>query len=679
MYISAYLLLVAAFICAIFFAGLGAMQVSMGRSGVLPYTEKAHIVLVVILTMALIFLVNAFVGFDFSLEYVFQHSNTRTELRYRLSALWAGQAGFVLLWAWLLALCGFVFRYLPVYRRLTGMEKLWFWIFFHATMALFLLLLTSWDNPFLLRSEAPPEGLGLSPLLRHPAMIFHQPLQLLGYSLQIISACLALSCLLCARRNLALDEGARSIKYRPIWPLIRPAMLLGWFFLTMGVLSGAWRAHWEMSFGGYWTWDPVECSSLPPWLIATACLHAGQAWHKYRVLPRYAAFLVVLAAGACLFSVWLVSGNIVSSAHSFEAKSSGIPFLVLLIFTCALGAYICITCGLKGRKIERPFSSQGRLFLLSWVFLAFAGCVSLATIWPLFSRALAGLGAILPDSAGSLFRHGAGTPAPGIFNSIALPFVALCGVMLLGCALRPMPSWSKVTMSSKGFWGGLFGIFFIFVCGSFFSDSFYVQGWGCVAIFTVAGVWWLAVAVVPRFKRSSEAGSIAVGLTHFALALLVVGVFASGLGKSEHEMTLSEGGAAEAGEFTVSLVSLTGAKHDDHIKGIASLLIEADGNEAGRLEPEARRYFMQGDIHSSTADGIFWQGGEIRAGITEIVDERAVRLSFSVMPFMSAVWIGGLLMAVFGLSCLGRTVGPGGAAGRARSGVHAEESDGASS
>ena len=261
-------------------------------------------------------LLYAILSHNFQIEYVASYTSRDTPLAYLISALWAGNAGSLLFWAWLLSL----FAMMVVLQNRNKNRGLvpYASSIIMLTEAFFLILLISVSNPFHELGFVPAEGMGLNPLLENPGMIIHPPLLLAGYVGFTVPFAFAIAALL-------------TVKFGDEWIItIRRWTLLAWLLLGFGNLLGAWWAYVELGWGGYWAWDPVENAGLMPWLVATAFLHSIMIQRRKGMLKIWNMVLIILTFNLAIFGTFLTRSGILSSVHSFGDTNMGPFFLVFM-------------------------------------------------------------------------------------------------------------------------------------------------------------------------------------------------------------------------------------------------------------------------------------------------------------------------------------------------------------
>ncbi|MGH9492066.1 MAG: heme lyase CcmF/NrfE family subunit, partial [Terriglobales bacterium] len=297
--------------------------------------RRAGIAVFVAVTAAAVALVAAAFQDDFSVAYIFHHSNRDLPLPYKFSALWSGQEGSLLFWAWLLSAYGFVLRLRhKVDPRLVAHAA----VVLSAVQVFFLMLVNFAAHPFSMMSGPPPaDGNGLNPLLQYPEMVIHPPMLYLGYVGMTVPFAFALGALIMKY------PGEKWIHITRRWTMVT------WMFLTCGIFLGGHWAYSVLGWGGYWGWDPVENASLLPWLTGTAFLHSVMMQEKRGMLKVWNMWLIFTTFLLCIFGTFLTRSGVVSSVHAFAQSSIGAWFVTLLALTLA----VCIFFFLRNRSYLR--------------------------------------------------------------------------------------------------------------------------------------------------------------------------------------------------------------------------------------------------------------------------------------------------------------------------------------
>ena len=344
-------------------------------------SRRAVYAAAILLTVCVVVLEAAFLRDDFSVELVADHSSTTTPTLYKMTAMWGSQGGSLLLWAWVLSLAasGVLFATRHKHREvvpwatavLCGLG-----IFFTGLM-----LIAGGANPFARLSPVPAEGVGLNPLLRHPAMAIHPPMLYSGYVLFSIPFAFAIGALVARRLDASWIRSTRRFG------------LLAWIFLTCGVLLGAGWSYMELGWGGYWGWDPVENASLMPWLVGTAFLHSIMVQERRGMLKVWNVSLICATFALCLLGTFLVRSGILESIHAFGASTVGTPLLGL-IAVVLVGSTVLIVSRQRELRAERrveSLASREAVFLVNNLLLV-GLCLIIfwGTFFPLISEAITG-------------------------------------------------------------------------------------------------------------------------------------------------------------------------------------------------------------------------------------------------------------------------------------------------
>src|SRR5919106_3824426 len=406
---------------AALYAGGAALLGTRGDGRWADSSRRAVYALCALLTVCVVVLEAAFVRSDFSVELVADHSSTTTPTFYKLTALWSSQGGSLMLWAWVLSIAASAVLYLTRNRH---REVVPYATAVLAGPGLFftcLMLFADGANPFARLDPAPAEGVGLMPLLRHPAMAVHPPMLYSGYVFFSIPFAFAVGALVARRLDASWIRSTRRFA------------LVAWVFLTIGVLLGARWSYSELGWGGYWGWDAVENASLMPWLIGTAFLHSAIVQEKRGMLRMWNVSLILGAGILAILGTFLVRSGILESIHAFGASTLGIPFLVL-IAVLTLGSTLLVISRAPTLRSERRLDSllsREAIFLLNNLALVGLCFVILwGTFFPLISEAFTGE----QSSVG-----------PPWFGRYTVP-LALALVFLSG--LGPAMAWRRTTAAN---------------------------------------------------------------------------------------------------------------------------------------------------------------------------------------------------------------------------------------
>ncbi len=600
------------------FGIVAVMQVWQGRTLILPWMEKAHVMITALMTVSCMILLWALTNYDFTNVYVASYTSHDLDTFYRMTAFWAGQAGSLLFWAWSVAIFGIFFLTSRAYHTLSEGTKLWFWILFLAIMSFFLLLLTTWSNPFKMVDPAPADGNGLNPLLQNPGMIFHPPLLFLGYGGFAIPGCLALAQ---ALNGTFAKEGS--------WTAIsRNFILVAWLSLTAGIVLGGWWSYMELGWGGYWAWDPVENASLIPWLVASAFLHTSVIETRRNKLHRVNIFLIALTSISAFFATYLVRSGVVDSLHAFGDGGVGTPLLIFIILFTGISLLVALQYRHpSSHALSELASREGFLVLAAWVLLALGVIILIATMWPVFSKFWS------PNPVGL---------EPAFYNKVCLPLFVLLSALLMIC---PWLGWKGGIRNGKK--AALVGAVFIAALGLLYTSGFTIPmaaAGAATAIAAVSGVL-ILLATEPALRRNMR--SVAAYGVHVGLALTVMGVAISGPFKAETEGTIKPEQTMQVGDYTFTYKKLTEGNERAFIYMQADLEVSKDGKVIGLMQPQRRLYHKFRRNAFAEAATIPSLGNELYGTLLGADESGAITLKLSVNPLVNWVWIGGTLMCLF--------------------------------
>jgi len=389
-----------------------------GIESLTAIARPAAIMQFLLLALAFIALTLAFTGSDFSVLNVWQNSHTQKPLLYKISGVWGNHEGSLLLWVVILAAFGFgvatMGNNLPpsLRTRVIAIQGL--------IGGGFLLLLVFLSNPFERVFPVPAQGNGLNPLLQDPGLAFHPPFLYLGYVGFSIAFSFAVA---------ALIEG----KVDAAWARwVRPWTLAAWVALTIGIAMGSWWAYYELGWGGWWFWDPVENASFMPWLLGTALLHSAIVVEKRDALKTWTVLLAILTFSFSLLGTFIVRSGVLNSVHSF-ATDPGRGVYILAFLVVAIGGSLALYAwrapALKSGGVFAPISREGSLVLNNLLLIAATATVFIGTMYPLFLDAMTGEKV---------------TVGPPFFNATFVPLmVPLLAVMAIG----PMMPWKRADLA----------------------------------------------------------------------------------------------------------------------------------------------------------------------------------------------------------------------------------------
>ncbi len=583
-----------------------------GRRGWVSSGRHAVYAVAAVLTIAFGVLELAFLRTDLSNVLVANHSSTTTPTFYKFSGPWSSQEGSLLLWVWLLSLWSSGALYLTR-RRLRDVAP-WATAVLLGFATFFVSLLVFKTTPFAITNPAPPEGAGLSPLLRHPSMMMHPPMLYSGYTLFTVPFALAVGALIAGRL------GADWIKQT------RAFTLAAWACLGVGIVLGARWSYSELGWDGYWAWDPVENASLMPWLTGTAFLHSAMIQEKRGMLRTWNLGLVLASGILAVLGTFLVRSGVLESIHAFGASTLGVPFLVFIgvLVTMAVGLLVWRSRELRSEnRLDSLFSRESIFLLNNLVLVGMCFVVFWGTFFPLISEALTGERAAV---------------GPPWFDRYAAP-LAIILVLLSG--IGPVIAWRRATWANarRNFVvpvsaAGLCALTLVAVGGPAERPRAFPMF--CAAAFVLGTVGQELFRGV-RARRAMASESLPVALVslvrrnqrryggytvHVGIAVVFVGIAASTAFNSVRDVRLSPGDTARVKGYDLTYVRATSEVNSEKIAFGAVLDVRRDGDHVATLRP-SQSYYPSLD-GSLGALGRFFEGERtsevgLRAGMNRDV------------------------------------------------------------
>ncbi|MVF22820.1 heme lyase CcmF/NrfE family subunit [Methylocaldum sp. BRCS4] len=582
------------------------------------------------LAVAFLCLIGSFVNHDFSVLYVARNSNTALPLYYRISAAWGAHEGSMLLWALIMGLWTVM---VTIFSRSLSEEFLARVLGIMGLVSvgiLLFILLTS--NPFERHFPPPADGNDLNPLLQDIGMTVHPPMLYMGY----VGLSVAFSFAIAALLGGSLDSAwAR-------WS--RPWTLIAWVFLTFGIVLGSWWAYYELGWGGWWFWDPVENASFMPWLVATALLHSLAVTEKRGAFKAWTVLLAIFAFSLSLLGTFLVRSGVLTSVHAFASDPArGLFILVFLaiVVGSSLLLYAVRAPTVKDRVRYRFVSKENLLLLNNVLLVTAAASILLGTLYPLILDALQ-LGKI---SVGSPYFA-------SVFGPLMAPIFLLAGI-------APMFAWREADLGKIGrrvrhvFLGSL-------VLGVVSTAVF----WDAKDIKTMAGLgmafWLAASALLSLWNRVRLRGTAIQGLktqsrsvygmtlAHIGIAVFLTGVVLSDRYSEEKIVRLAPGESSTLGDYTFTFKGVTEVQGPNFIAQQGDFRVQRGDREAAELRPQKRIYRVQRNTMTEAAidPGLT---RDLYVALGERMDAGAWSVRLYYKPFIRWIWLGGLLMMTGGL------------------------------
>jgi len=567
----------------------------------------------------------AFYSNDFSVLYVAAHSNTRLPLMYRLSAVWGGHEGSLLLWVfmlagWSLAVARFS-RQLPqaMVARVLGVLGL--------VMAGMLAFVVFTSNPFDRVLPPPAEGRSLNPLLQDPGLVYHPPMLYMGYVGFSVAFAFAISALIAGQLDAAWARWSR------------PWTTAAWIFLTLGIALGSWWAYNELGWGGWWFWDPVENASFMPWLVGAALIHSLAVTEKRGSFKNWTVLLAIAAFSLSLLGTFLVRSGVLTSVHAFASDPRRGIFILMLLAIVVGSSLMLFAARAPKVSLGGAFAlvSRETLLLINNVLLVVAAAsVLLGTLYPLIIDAL-GLGKI--------------SVGPPYFNAVFVPIMLPILVLV---AIGPMARWKHD--EPKAIIGKLWPAAVIAVLAGI-ALPWAAGGWNGAVALGLALVGWMVAALVlqaaDRFKKPGAATPSWWGMqvAHFGLAVFVVGVTLVSNYQEERDVRMEPGDTVNVGNHQFKFLGVRASEGPNYQAWVGSFELYRHGRLLRTLHPEKRNYGMgtmpmtEAAIDVGLTRDLYVSLGEPLTADKEN-GAWAVRVYFK--PFVDWIWGGALLMALGG-------------------------------
>ena len=624
--------LVLAFVMSVVQSTVPLWGAARGDRRLTAVAAPAALVQLLLVGIAFLALTQAYIVSDFSLVNVANNSHSAKPLLYKISGVWANHEGSMLLWILILALFGAAVAGLggnlpeTLRARVLAVQGM------IGTGFLAFILFTS--NPFLRSFPPPADGAGLNPLLQDPGLAFHPPMLYLGY----VGFSMAFSFAIAA-----LIEG----RVDPAWARwVRPWTLAAWSFLTLGIALGSWWAYYELGWGGWWFWDPVENASFMPWLAGTALLHSAIVVEKRDALKAWTVLLAILAFSLSLIGTFLVRSGVLTSVHAFATDPQRGLFILALL-AVAIGGSLTLFAlrapRLKAGGVFAPISREGALVLNNLLLTTAALTVFVGTLYPLVLDALGG---------------GKISVGPPYFEAT---FVPLMIPTLIAVAIGPMLAWkrgdARAALSRLRL---AMAIVLAVAVGTLIladpDTALAALGTG-LAAWLVAGaaVEWaervrlFRLPLAESFARARHLPRAAWGMTlaHAGLGLLVAGVTGSSAWQTERIQVMKPGEAVELAGYTLTLVAVGEADGPNYTAERALFRVESGGREVAVLEPEKRFYPVEGRQTTEAAirTTLF---ADLYAVIGDSDGSGGWTTRIYHNPLVPWIWVGCLVMAAGG-------------------------------
>jgi cytochrome c-type biogenesis protein CcmF len=618
------LALILALILAVLLGTLPMLGAQRGNAAMMDSARPLAYSQLAFVGLAFVLLAHAFVTHDFSVAYVATNSNTLLPDIYQVTAVWGAHEGSLLLWVLILALwIAAVARFsrslpAPVVARVLGVMG-WVSVGFLA-----FLIFTS--NPFERLLPAAIEGRDLNPLLQDPGMIIHPPLLYVGYVGFAVAFAFAIA---------ALIDGKVDTQWVR-WS--RPWTNVAWAFLTLGIALGSWWAYYELGWGGWWFWDPVENASFMPWLVGAALLHSQAVTEKRGSFRSWTLLLAIAAFSLSLLGTFLVRSGVLTSVHAFASDPARGLFILVFLALVVGGSLLLFAFRAPTTEKGKPFAPFSRETLLlanNLLLAAAAGMILLGTLYPLLAEAL-GLGKI---SVGSPY--------------FGLLFGLLMAPLVLLVPFGPLTRWQgeqvSVPLRMLAPWGVL-----AVVAGVIAFFAWPGSGWKLAAACAASA--WLLLGTLrfvrERFRRSGSRMTpemVGMSLAHAGLALFFFGVLMTEGGSLEKDVAARPGQSFSLRGYDFRFDGVDRVHGPNYQADRGTVQVSRGGDAVAVLHPEKRAYASGGsimteaDIHGRLHRDLYVALGE------SLGPDGSWALRLYVKPFIRLIWLGAVLMALGGL------------------------------
>ena len=572
-------------------------------------------------------LVYLFAVTDLSVKLVAANSHSMKPLAFKLSGAWANHEGSMLLWIAVMAIAGGLIAFIE--RRLperTMMATLGAQAFVAIGFYAFILMSS---NPFERLSPVPADGNGLNPLLQDMGVSFHPPTLYIGYVGLSVAFSFAIGALLTRQ---VTPEFAR---------VMRPWVLASWIFLTIGITAGSYWAYYELGWGGWWFWDPVENASLMPWLAATALLHSASVLAARDALRTWTIMLGVVAFSMSMVGTFLVRSGILTSVHAFAVDPERGSFILMLLALYIGGALVIFA--LRASTIAEGerfalLSREGALVVNNVALSAILGIVLLGTLYPLLTEAF--------DVRVSV--------GPPYFDPVsAIFFLPMLAVLAVGPLLR----WRRdsidrikvpIIIISAAAVGTLVAVFVL-------SDI------GILPLLGMSMAIGVAIAsFIPLRGRSVRRTPLAVWgmcVAHFGVAVTLFGVAADTAYQQERLVAVTAGDSVDVGPWEATLASISPVAGPNWTAMQGDIFVSYEGGEPTETFPQARSFWAPPGETSEVALVTRWNG-QLYVALGNMAEDGRWQLRLWWKPFVTFIWYGGLLIALGGaLALVGRVIG----------------------
>ena len=603
-----------------------------GMVAVMRTAAPAALLQLTLIVIAFGALSHAYLTSDFSVQNVFENSHSAKPLLYKFSGLWGNHEGSMVLWVLILGIFGAAVAVfgtnlpLELKSRVLAIQG--------AIGFAFLLFIVLTSNPFMRLDPAPIEGNGLNPILQDPALAFHPPFLYAGYVGLSIAFAFAVAALIDGRVD-------------PAWARwVRPWTLAAWMFLTIGIAMGSWWAYYELGWGGWWFWDPVENASFMPWLVATALLHSATVVEKRNALKIWTVLLSILAFSLSLVGTFLVRSGVLTSVHAFAVDPARGVFIlgILCVFIGgSLALFAWRAPALKAGGLFAPVSREGGLVLNNLFLCVACLAVFIGTLYPLALETL------------TAEKISVGPPYFNLtFGPIMLPLLVLVPLgpflswkradlrnslskLLIAAAAAAVVALLVLVFTERGPWLAPLGM----ALGTWLVVGALTELAGRIALFRVP--------LTASLSRLAGLPSSSIGMTmaHTGLGIIIIGIIAISVWKVEVIVAMKPGDTQQVGSYVITFQGETPLTGPNYTGRTGRFLVSRDGAEVTTLFSEKREFRPGGmgttevGLHKTPLGDVYIVMGDATKD-----GGRAMRMYFN--PLVDLIWLGAVVMFLGG-------------------------------
>jgi len=553
----------------------------------------------------------AFVNSDFSNLAVYYNSHTTKPLFYKISGSWGNHEGSLLLWLLVLSLFTLIF-FLKTRKLLKSFRSLT--IFFQQIIiAGFLIFIIFTSNPFQLILPTPNEGLGLNPILQDPALAIHPPILYLGYVGSSIIFSSSLAALVC---NYVNKDWAANLKK---W------VLISWIFLTVGIMLGSIWAYYELGWGGFWFWDPVENVSLMPWFCLTALLHCISVLEKRSNLQSWTIILALCTFTLSMSGTFLVRSGILNSVHTFANDPERGIFILTFLSVLILISLIIYFKYNNFNKVTKSFflSKETAIIINNWFMMYFLAVVLIGTIYPIF------LEAITTEKI---------SVGPPYFNQLIIPFlIPFLFIMALGTKLDWIKN-KKIKIKLEKIFLLILSILISFLILRHLSVKILY-----LTILVSAALYLLFISIIDlkneKLKQSQK-------ISHLAFSILIISIILNSVFSEELSVNLKVGEEKKFSKYIIKFETISKVEIDNYTSLKAEIQI-MQNNDKLKFYPELRLYKVPETI-TSEADIKTNLFNDNLVVVNYLKDTDYLNIRFQKKPFMLLIWLSTVMLAIGG-------------------------------